>query len=93
MILNHFQKQCVSLAVLCSTSALDENSIRTTARTKAKHFMKNKADEYAMHNYANVGTHGAFIDMIWDNGCLFRRPWPQISGRDARNVQIHELDQ
>jgi len=39
-ILNHFQKQCASVAVPCGTSALDENSIRTSARTKAKHYME-----------------------------------------------------
>jgi hypothetical protein len=47
-IFDHFQKQCALVTVPCGTSALDENSVRTSAHTKAKQYMENKPIKFAI---------------------------------------------
>jgi hypothetical protein len=62
------------MAVPCGTSALDENSICTSAHTKEKHYMDNKPAKYVICKYANVGTWEAYIHTIWDKGCSNSQP-------------------
>lgn len=68
IMLKHFQKQCMSVAVPCGASALDKNSIRTSAHTKAKQHMDNKPVKYALHYYASIDTREMYIHTFWNNG-------------------------
>ena len=67
-ILEHFQRQCASVAVPCGTLALDENSCHTSARTKAKSYMPMKPIKYGIQFYAIVGTCELYCHSLWDNG-------------------------
>ena len=56
------------MAVPCGTSALDENSIRTSAHTKAKQYMENKPIKFAIRNITNVSTRDIYIHSFQENG-------------------------
>jgi hypothetical protein len=53
-LLNHFLQSAAKVAVPFGTSALDENSARTKARTRAKSYNADKPDKFAFHFYAVV---------------------------------------
>ena len=65
--MEHFQKNASKIAVPMGTSALDEASVRTKARTKARSFIANKPDKYAIRFYAVVGTKHCYLHSIIDN--------------------------
>ena len=67
-ILEHFQRQCASVAVPCATLALDENSCRTSAWTKAKSYMPMKPIKYGIRFYVIVSTRELYCHSLWDNG-------------------------
>lgn len=66
--LEHFQHNCSTVAVPLGSSALDEASCRTSARTRAKTYMPNKPMKYAMRFYAVVGSREVYCHSFWDNG-------------------------
>lgn len=66
-LLEHFQKNISQLAVPTGTSALDEASVRTKCRSRARSYMPNKPDKYAVRFYVLVGTKNAYISSIVDN--------------------------
>lgn len=52
----------------CGTAALDENTARTKARTRAKSYIPNKPDPYGIRFYAVVGWNpGTYLHSINDN--------------------------
>ena len=56
------QKHCANLAVPLGTAAIDENTVRTKARTKARTYMPNKPDKYGIQFYSTVGSKpGAYL--------------------------------
>ena len=67
-LLQHFQKHCAEIAVPYGTSALDENTARTKARTSARSYIKGKPDPYGIRFYAVVGWKNLYLSSIWDNG-------------------------
>ncbi|RLN37861.1 hypothetical protein BBJ28_00000464, partial [Nothophytophthora sp. Chile5] len=74
-LLQHFQQKFASVAVPYGVSSLDENSVRTKARTRAKSFIPSKPDKFAIRFYAVVGWRSLYVHSIWDNG----------SGNDLRS--------
>lgn len=63
-----FQKNCSQIAVPVGTSALDENTARTKARTCTRSYMPNKPDPYCIRFYAVVGWNpGTYLFSISDN--------------------------
>lgn len=66
-LLDHFQKNIASVAVPTGTTALDEASVRTKCRSKARSYLPSKPDKYAIRFYAVVGTKYAYLFSIMDN--------------------------
>ena len=66
-LLEHFQKNCVGVAVPLGVAALDEAGFRTKARTLAKSYMPSKPDKYAVRFYAVVGNTGPYLSALQDN--------------------------
>ncbi|ETP30017.1 hypothetical protein F442_20917 [Phytophthora nicotianae P10297] len=55
ILLRHIQRKFADVAIPYGVSSLDENSIRTKARTAAKSFIPTKPDKNAIRFYAVVG--------------------------------------
>lgn len=55
-------------AVPVGTSALDQNTLRTTARTRAKTYLPNKPQPYGIRFYAVVGSKFTYLHSMFDNG-------------------------
>lgn len=68
ILMEHMQTKFVEMATPFGTSSLDENSVRTKARTRAKSFIPSKPDKYAIRFYAVVAWSSLYIHSIWDNG-------------------------
>jgi hypothetical protein len=66
-IMEHFVKNSSAIAVPVGTSALDENTARTKARTKARTYMPNKPDKYGVRFYTVCGTQHCYVSNINDN--------------------------
>jgi Transposase IS4 len=66
-MLNHFLKSANSVAVPTGCSALDENTIRCKARTKAKTYMPSKPIKFGICFYAVVGWKHAYLHSLWEN--------------------------
>lgn len=67
-LMEYFMKQIASIAVPIGTSALDENTVRTKARTKAKSYIANKPQPYGIRFYAVVGSKHTYLHSFYDNG-------------------------
>ena len=67
-MLEHVQKNIAKVAVPLGSSTLDEAGFRTKARTKARSYIPNKPDKYAIRMYAVVGTANAYCSSIVNNG-------------------------
>jgi Transposase IS4 len=65
--LESFQKNSAAIAVPVGCSALDEASCRTKARTRAKSYIANKPDKYAIWFYAVVGHNYTHLSSMIDN--------------------------
>ena len=65
--MEHFARNSASIAVPTGTSALDENTARTKARTRARTYMPNKSDKYGVRFYSVVGTKHCYLSSINDN--------------------------
>ena len=66
-LLEHFQKNIAAVAVPCGSSALDEASVGTKARSGAVTYLPSKPDKYAVRFYAVVGTTNSYIHSFVDN--------------------------
>jgi hypothetical protein len=66
-LLSHFPHNCAKVAVPVGCSALDENSARTKAKTRAISYMPDKPDKFAIHFYAVVSSHGTYLHSMMDN--------------------------
>ncbi|EGZ23243.1 hypothetical protein PHYSODRAFT_487456, partial [Phytophthora sojae] len=66
--LEHFQRKFAATAVPFGVSSLDENGVRTKARSAAKFFMPLKPDKFAIRFYAVVGWGSLYVHSLWDNG-------------------------
>ena len=66
-LLEHFQKNISAIAAPLGTSALDEASIGTKAKSRAVSFIKDKPDKYAIRLYAVVGTAQSYVHSLMDN--------------------------
>ena len=66
-LLEHFQRNCMAIAVPIGTAALDEARFRTKARTLAKSYLPSKPDKYAVRFYAAVGNVGPYLSSLQDN--------------------------
>ena len=65
-LLEEFTKNCTLIAVHEGTAALDEASLATKARTKAKSYNPNKPAKFAIRFYAIVGNDGPYVFSIQD---------------------------
>jgi Transposase IS4 len=66
-LLEHFQKNICQIAVPIGTSALDEASVRTKARTTASFYLPSEPDKYAIQLYAVVGSTNTYVSSIVDS--------------------------
>lgn len=67
-LIEHFMKNAAKIAVPIGTSALDENTARTKARSRAKSYLPSKPDKYGIRFYAVVGSKHVYLSSISDNG-------------------------
>ncbi|GMF33858.1 unnamed protein product [Phytophthora lilii] len=67
-LLHHFQKRFAETAVPLGTSSLDEISVRTKARSRARTYMPSKPDKYGLRFYAVVRWGSLYVHSLWDNG-------------------------
>ena len=66
-LLEHFQRNITKVAVPIGTSALDEASVPTKARSTAPSYLPNKPDKYAIRFYSVVGSRNTYISSLMDN--------------------------
>ena len=66
-LLEHFQVNCASVAVPTGCSALDENTCRTKACSRARSYIKNKPHPYGVQFYTVVGSKYQYLFSFWDN--------------------------
>ena len=66
-LLEYFQKNICQVAVPIGTSALDEASVRTKARTTASSYLPSKPDKYATRFYTVVRSRSTYVSSIFDN--------------------------
>lgn len=67
-LLTGFQQRCQDLAVPMHACTLDENSVRTKARTMAKNYISNKPDKFAVRFYCVVDWESTYLHSLSDNG-------------------------
>lgn len=65
--LENFIKKISQIAVPVGTCALDENTARTKARTRARSYLPNKPDPYGIRFYALVGWKPVYLSGLFDN--------------------------
>ncbi len=68
VLLGDFLRHCSQVAVPLHATALDENSCRTKARTKAKSYLPTKPDKYAVRIYCVVEWRTLYLHSFFDNG-------------------------
>lgn len=66
--LNTFIGRIVAVAVPLGSSAFDEATMGTKARTRARTYMPNKPEKYGIRFYALVGHKYQYIFSLFDNG-------------------------
>lgn len=66
-ILAHFQKRFAEFAVPTGVSSIDEMTVRTKARSRARTYMPSKPDKYGVRFYAVVGWDSLYVHSVWDN--------------------------
>jgi hypothetical protein len=67
VLLAHFQKRFAEFAVPTGVSSIDEMTVRTKARSRARTHMPSKPDKYGVRFYAVVGWDALYVHSIWDN--------------------------
>jgi hypothetical protein len=65
--LEYFQLKPAEIAVPLGTSALDEASCCTKARTTAKSYIANKPNKFAVHFYAVASNYSTYLHDLLDN--------------------------
>ncbi|ETP37147.1 hypothetical protein F442_15026 [Phytophthora nicotianae P10297] len=73
-MMDHFQKRFAEFAVPVGVSSLDEMTVRTKARTRAKSFLPSKPDKYGVRFYAVVGWSSLYVHSVWNNSSGNRKP-------------------
>mmetsp|Transcript_13330 Transcript_13330/g.19112 ORF Transcript_13330/g.19112 Transcript_13330/m.19112 type:complete len:325 (-) Transcript_13330:473-1447(-) len=66
-LLDHFLKNCATVATPIGPSALDENTARTKACTKAKTYNANKPCKWGIRFYAVNGAVVPYLSSFFDN--------------------------
>ena len=66
-LMEHFQRNIAKVAVSIGTSALDEASVPTKARSTASSYIPNKPDKYDIRFYSVVGSRNTYISSLVDN--------------------------
>lgn len=66
-ILAHFQRRFAEFAVPTGVSSINEMTVATKARSKARTYMPSKPDKYGVRFYAVVGWDALYVHTIWDN--------------------------
>jgi len=67
-MLKHFQKNAANVAVPVGSSALEENTCRTSGRMGAKSYMLMKPIKFGIRFYAVVNSHEIYCSSLSDNG-------------------------
>ncbi len=67
-LLSHIQANFTKYAVPGAVSSLDENSIRSKARSKAISYMTSKPDKFVVRFYAVVDWRSTYLFSVVDNG-------------------------
>ena len=67
-ILNELLKNCMSVAVTPGVVTLDESSVRTKAKCRAKTYLPSKPDKYTIRFYALNCWHSLYLQNLYDNG-------------------------
>ena len=67
-LIEDFMKNAAKIAVPIGTSALDENTALTKARSRAKSHLPSKPYKYGIRFYAVVGSKHDYLSTISDNG-------------------------
>ena len=63
-----FQKNCTQIAAPIVTTALNKNTVRTKARTRARSYLPNKPDPLSFRFYSVVGWNiGIYLYSVNDN--------------------------
>ncbi len=88
-LLAHFLQHAAKIAVPVGTSALDENSAHTKARTKAKCFNAEKPDKFAVRFYVVVSSAFTYVHSMMDNrsGNTTRETAPEAYCRLFRDLR------
>ncbi|GMF45458.1 unnamed protein product [Phytophthora fragariaefolia] len=67
-LMTQIQQRFAAIVVHVGAVSLDENTVRTKARTAAKTFMPSKPDKYGVRFYSVVGWKSLYTYAMWDNG-------------------------
>ncbi|OWY90838.1 hypothetical protein PHMEG_00040851, partial [Phytophthora megakarya] len=67
-LMSQIQEKFATIAVPVGATSLDENTVRTKARSAAKTYLPSKPDKYGVRFYAAVGWESLYAYSIWDNG-------------------------
>ncbi|GMF26317.1 unnamed protein product [Phytophthora lilii] len=68
-LMSQIQQKFASIAVPVGAVSLDENTMRTKARSLARTFMPSKPDKYGIRRfYSVVGWESLYVYSVWDNG-------------------------
>eukprot|EP00644_Phytophthora_capsici_P002674 jgi/Phyca11/105700/e_gw1.11.347.1 len=66
--MSQIQEKFAAIAVPVGAVSLDENTVRTKARSSARTFMPSKPDKYGVRFYSVVGWESLYAYSVWDNG-------------------------
>uniref|UniRef100_H3GEE4 PiggyBac transposable element-derived protein domain-containing protein n=1 Tax=Phytophthora ramorum TaxID=164328 RepID=H3GEE4_PHYRM len=67
-LMAQIQEKFATIAVPVGAVSLDDNTVRTKARSLAKTFLSSKPDKYGVRFYAVVGWESLHAYSVWDNG-------------------------
>ncbi|POM68374.1 Hypothetical protein PHPALM_15472 [Phytophthora palmivora] len=67
-LMTQIQNKFAAIAVPVGAVSLDENTVRTKARSSARTYLPSKPDKYGVRFYAVVGWKSLYAYSIWDNG-------------------------
>ncbi|KUF78757.1 WASH complex subunit [Phytophthora nicotianae] len=67
-LMSQIQEKFAAIAVPVGAVSLDENTVRTKARSSARTFMPSKPDKYGVRFYSVVGWESLYAYSVWDNG-------------------------
>ncbi|POM63507.1 Hypothetical protein PHPALM_21083 [Phytophthora palmivora] len=92
-LMTQIQKKFAAIAVPVGAVSLDENTVRTKARSSARTYLPSKPDKYGVRFYAVVGWKNLYAYSIWDNGSGNRtRATPAERTLERSDVAIKRKD-